>query len=700
MGYLPIRFRRLVADCWIEGLLFSPAKLRIHTAEKPAMPYKWRGRHTLPVIGRNCREELASHAPRDYTSMMHRFLPAVLTYFAVSLHVPILHAQIAAPTQSPPTVQEAREFINRVNAALLATSIENSRIGWVSRTYITDDTEMISAASAARAIAQANQFIAESRRFDNLKLPPDLAREMMLLRRNARPAPSDAALRREATQLRAQLAGMYGKGKYCPGADSRNCLGIDDLDVRMARSRDPKELLDLWAGWHAIAAPMRPKYARFVELSNQGARELGFADTGALWRSRYDMSDLQFITELERTWQQLRPLYEELHAYVRLKLIQKYGGSAERPDGMIPAHLLGNMWAQEWGNIYDIVAPPSAPSTYDLEASLRRQIPNANSSDHEQQLEGAKALARYGDSFFVSLGFEALPASFYERSQFIRPRDRDVDCHASAWDIDGDQDLRIKMCIHIDADNFATVHHEEGHNEYQRAYRNQPFLFRDGANDGFHEAIGDSIALSLTPEYLRQLQLIDSIPPAEADIPLLLRTALNKVAFLPFGLVIDKWRWQVFSGKINPADYNKAWWALREQYQGVAPPITRTEGDFDPGAKNHIPGNVPYARYYLAAIYQFQFYKAMCEAAGYKGPLNRCSFFGSKAAGAKLDTMLKKGASQQWQITLKEMTGKDHLDAAPLLEYFETLYIWLKKQNAFNKTKPGWRSASGQPAAD
>ena len=620
-----------------------------------------------------------------------------LTVLAIVACSAIFAAQAAPRSQSsPPTVQEARDFIDRVNAALLASSIENLRAAWVGRTYITDDTEMLTAASASRTIAQRNQFIADSHRFDNLKLPADLAREMMLLRSNARPAPSDPALRIETTQLAAQLAGMYGKGKYCVGGDPRQCLGIDDLDVRMATSRDPKELLDLWTGWHAIAAPMRPKYARFVELSNQGARELGVADTGALWRSRYDMSDEQFSSELERTWQQLRPLYEELHAYVRFRIIQKYGAPANRPDGMIPAHLLGNMWAQAWGNIYDVVSPISAPPTYDLESSLRQRIPGANSNDHEQQLEAARALAHYGDSFYMSLGFEALPATFYERSQFVRPRDRDVDCHASATDVDGNQDLRIKMCIHIDADNFTTIHHEEGHNEYQRAYRNLPFLFRDGANDGFHEAIGDSIALSITPEYLMQLHLIDTIPPPEADIPLQLRTALDKVAFLPFGLLIDKWRWQVFSGKVRPDDYNKAWWSLREQYQGVAPPITRTEANFDPGAKNHIPANVPYARYYLAAIYQFQFYKAMCEAAGYRGPLNRCSFFGSKAAGAKLDTMLRTGASQPWQVTLKEMTGDDHLDATPVLEYFQPLYSWLKQQNALNGSKPGWQSAGSR----
>jgi peptidyl-dipeptidase A len=361
---------------------------------------------------------------------------------------------------------------------------------------------------------------------------------------------------------------------------------------------------------------------------------------------------------------------------------------------------------------------------YDLEAALKKQIteqhPDAAPAFvdcHPERSEGpavattgtancldptgdaarsaslvaAKAMAAYGERFYKSIGFAPLPDTFWQRSQFIKPRDRDVVCHASAWDVDNIQDLRIKMCINVTADDFTTVHHEEGHLMYQRAYNKQPFMFRGGADDGFHEAIGDSIALAITPSYLKQIGLIDTIPPVEADIPLQLRTALDKVAFLPFGLLIDKWRWEVFSGQVKPADYNKAWWALREQYQGVAPPTARTEADFDPGAKYHIPGNVPYARYFLARVYQFQFYKAMCDASGYKGPLNRCTFYGSKAAGDKLNTMLTAGQSQPAQVTLKQMTGTDHLDAAPMLEYFRPLYEWLKQQNEQNKSKPGWK---------
>ncbi|MCU1324368.1 MAG: Peptidyl-dipeptidase [Acidobacteriaceae bacterium] len=631
--------------------------------------------------------------------MRLRHLLLAATLFAS----PLIYGQAAS--SAAPTAAEAQSFMDRAEADLLALTNEASRAAWVQETNITDDTEAIASKANERLALRTNQLVLEARRFDKLTLPPDLTRKFNLLRLNG--SPTDPKLVAELTQTAAALDGMYGKGKFCrstappkantPGSTTRSlspsaqdCLGIEEIGVLMAKSRDPKELQDLWTGWHTISPPMRDKYARLVELSNQGAKEFGFKDTGDLWRSGYDMTPAQFSAELERTWTQLEPLYKELHAYVRFQLIQKYGAAATRPDGMIPAHLLGNPWAQEWGNIYDIVAPVATNSfkMYDLEAALNQQI---NAKGKVSELEAAKAMARYGESFYKSIGFAPLPDTFWQRSQFIKPRDREVICHASAWDVDSVEDLRIKMCIHVTSDDFTVVHHEEGHNMYQRAYNKQPFLFRNGANDGFHEAIGDSVALAITPAYLKQLGLIDQIPPAEADIPLQLRTAMDKVAFLPFGLLIDKWRWQVFSGETKPADYNKAWWALREKYQGVAPPVARTEADFDPGAKYHIPGNVPYARYFLARIYQFQFYKAMCEASGYKGPLNRCTFYGSKAAGDKLNTMLAAGQSQPWQITLKQMTGEDHLDATPMLEYFQPLYLWLKQQNELNKSKPGWK---------
>jgi peptidyl-dipeptidase A len=613
-------------------------------------------------------------------------------------------------SQGPPTVAEAQAFVDRANAELLKGSTDTAHAQWTAETDITEDTEATSARMNEVFTARELALAAQSHRFDHVQLPPKLRRQIRLLQVTAPAAPREPELLAEQTQLAASLTGMYGKGKYCPGtpagqepAPGAKCLGIDDISAIMAKSRDPEELTKLWIGWHAIGAPMKDKYARFMELQNVGAKELGYRDAGELWRANYDMTPAEFSAELERAWTQLEPLYRELHHYVRARLIAQYGKAAERPDGMIPAQLLGNMWAQEWGNIYDIVAPTDPHlaqfKPVDLEAALKQQIvekdpaakpafvPSADlSSDagHAAHTAAGRDMVHYGEDFFKSLGFAPLPSTFWQRSQFVHPRDREVVCHASAWDLDSVDDLRVKMCIEVDADYFTTVHHELGHNFYQRAYNKQPFLFRNGANDGFHEAIGDAVALSITPAYLKTLGLAGDEPPAAADIPLQLRTALDKVAFLPFALALDQWRWQVFSGQIKPADYNKAWWALRAKYQGVVPPVDRTEADFDAGAKNHVPTNVPYARYFLARIYQFQFFKAMCDVSGYKGPLNRCSFYGSKAAGNKLSTMLSAGQSQPWQTTLKEMTGTDHLDAQPMLDYFAPLYAWLKEQNKAN----------------
>ena len=586
-------------------------------------------------------------------------------------------AQAQSTPATKPTVAEALAFIDGAEKELNTLQIDSSRAGWVEETFITDDTVKLLAEAGDRLVARQTELIGEAKRFDGLALPPDAVRKLQLLKLGIPlAAPQDPKLRAETMQKAAELDAAYGRGRYCPDADPEHCLGIDEIGVKMAHSRDPKELAALWAGWHAVGKPMRGDYIRLAELSNQGARELGFADTGALWRSQYDMSPEEFQAEIERLWTQVEPLYRELHTYVRRKLIEKYGDAARRPDGMIPAHLLGNPWAQEWGNIYDVVAPPSGPLPYDLGAILK-----ARNTDSVH-------LVQYGEGFYKSLGFDALPDTFWKRSMLSHPRDRDVVCHASAWDIDNVKDVRIKACFQPTSDDFVTVHHELGHNYYQMAYRNQPFFFRDGANDGFHEAIGDSIALNVTPDYLKKLGLIEKVPPASADIPLLLHTALDKIAFLPFGLLIDKWRWQVYSGEVTPEHYNSAWWKLREKYQGVAPPVARTEADFDPGAKYHIPGNVPYMRYFLARVYQFQFYRAMCQAAGYKGPLNRCSVYGSREAGARLNAMLELGRSEPWPEALKVMTGTDQADASAIVDYFQPLIDWLKEQN--KAEKEGW----------
>lgn len=568
------------------------------------------------------------------------------------------------------TADEAAKFMDDAEKRLMALSIKSGRADWVKSTYITDDTEALAADANKDLIAATTEFAEQSKRFNGVDLPADLQRKMKLLKLSLTlPAPSDPAEREELTKIAASMEGDYGKGKYCPEGDKGKCLSLSDLEEIMTNSRDPEELKKAWLGWHQIAVPIRKDYVRFVELSNKGAKEMGFKDTGAMWREKYDMEPDAFSAEMERLWQQVKPLYDSLYTYTRHKLSEKYGKDIVPEDKPIPAHLLGNMWAQTWGNVYPILAPATSDRGYDLTKTLK-----ARNTD-------AKQMVRYGEGFFTSLGFEQLPPTFWDRSLFAKPVDHDVVCHASAWDIDLEKDVRLKMCVNINEEDFSTVHHELGHNYYQMAYAGQPFLFRDSANDAFHEAIGDTIALSVTPPYLKQLGLIDKVPEPSADIGFLLNRALDKVAFLPFGYLVDQWRWKVFSGEIKPEDYNKAWWDLREKYQGVAPPVPRSEQDFDAGAKYHVPANTPYARYFLAAILQFQFHRALCREAGFNGPLYQCSIYGNKKAGDKLHAMLAMGLSKPWPDALKAMTGEDKMDATAIIDYFAPLKTWLDEQN-------------------
>jgi len=608
-------------------------------------------------------------------------LVAAATLAAAPAPKPTAHAGTPAARPAakpaPPSLEAARRFVEQANARLLDLNNRQQRAEWTQSTYITDDTERMAADAREATIAATTALAAEARRFESLALPADLARQLRLIKLSLNlPAPADPAKRSELTRIASALEGDYGKGKYCPTGKEDACQDLGDLSRTLAESRDPAALLEAWRGWHTISAPMREPYTRYVALANEGARELGYADMGAYWRSKYDMPPDAFAADVERLWQQVRPLYESLHAYVRWRLAEKYGAGTIPARGPIPAHLLGNMWAQSWLNVYPLVAPPDADPGYDLTTILR---------DHKLD---ARGMVRYGEGFFSSLGLEPMPPTFWDRSMFTKPADRDVVCHASAWDIDNERDLRIKMCIEITDEDFDTIHHELGHNYYQRAYSGQPFLFRDSANDGFHEALGDTIALSVTPAYLKQVGLLDRDPAPGSDIGLLMKRALDKIPFLPFGLLVDQWRWEVFAGQVRPADYNKAWWDLRLKYQGVTPPVARSESDFDPGAKYHVAANVSYTRYFLAQVLEFQFHRALLRASGYSGPMHRGSIYGSKAAGARLDAMMRMGQSRPWPEALEALTGEKRADASAMVEYFAPLKTWLDEQN---KGKPvGW----------
>src|SRR5688572_30254741 len=575
------------------------------------------------------------------------------------------------------TEADAKTFLTQANDTLLRLAIEGSQAGWVQNTYITPDTEAMAARASEAYMTAATNFSKQAPQYDDLELPEVERRQFTVLKSAlTMAAPADPKEAAELAQLVASMEGIYGRGKYCQDGESDEaCLDVEEITEILAKDRDPARLLDVWEGWHSIGPPMKPSYVRFVELSNKGARELGFADTGAMWRSKYDMPPEAFSKELDRLWGQLQPLYLALHTYVRAKLHERYGDVVPE-KGPIPAHLLGNIWAQDWSNLYDMVGPAQGGGQASLTDELRRR--KVSPTD----------MAKYGERFFTSLGFDPLPQTFWERSLFVKPRDREVVCHASAWNINQVDDLRFKMCIDQTAEDFTTIHHELGHDFYSRAYSGQPPIFRDSANDGFHEAIGDTIALSVTPEYLVKVGLIPTAPDASGDIALLLRTALERLAFLPFSLVVDGWRWQVFNGTVTPEGYNKAWWGLRERYQGIRPAASRGEAFFDPGAKYHIPANTPYTRYFLAAVLQFQFHRALSQAAGCTTPLHRCSIYGNAEAGRRLKAALEMGASRPWPDTLEALTGQRQMDASAMVDYYAPLKTWLDQQNEGQKT--GW----------
>lgn len=582
-----------------------------------------------------------------------------------------------ARTESPTAAAET--FIERAERDWQAYSLDAARTAWLYATYINDDTAALASRSQAVGTEMQVRFALEAAKYDKVRnLSADTRRRLDILRAGiTSPAPTRSGAADTLSKLQTDMQTVYGTGK---GTLKGQPINGSDIEAAMGTNRNPAELKEMWASWHDnIGAPQRNDYQRSVGLLNEGARELGFKDVGTMWRSNYDMSPEQFATLTDKLWSEVKPLYDSLHTYVRWKLNEKYGDEVQAKTGPIRADLLGNMWAQEWGNIYDVVAPPGAGDLgYDLTDLLVTK-----------GYDPIK-MVKTSEAFYSSLGFEPLPETFWKRSLFVKPADREVQCHASAWNLNDIDDLRIKMCIKVNADDFKVIQHELGHNYYQRAYNKQPLLYRNGANDGFHEAIGDFAALSITPDYLVKVGLLDAdkVPGEDKDTGLLLREAMDKVAFLPFGLLVDKWRWGVFSGGIRPDGYQRAWDALRLQYQGITPPVARDESKFDPGAKFHIPANVPYTRYFLARLLQFQFYKAACEQAGWTGPLNRCSFYDNKEVGKKLNAMLEMGMSKPWPDALEAFTGSREMSGAAMMEYFAPLKNWLDEQN---KGKPtGW----------
>ncbi len=595
---------------------------------------------------------------------------AIAAFAAACASAPAAPPSEGAPADAgAPSAAQAQAYVAAAEQELAERSVVENRTAWVYENFINYDTEWLLQRVSEQGTEARVRLASGAGRFANTELPADTRRKVDLLRLSlVLPAPQRAGAAGELAEITTRLSSAYSTGRIeYRGAQ----VSLDDLETSMGTERNPARLEEMWTKWHAVATPMAGDYARLVEIANEGARDLGFANVGQMWLSNYDMPAPDMEREVGRLWGQMQPFYEQLHCYVRGRLNQHYGDAIVPLDQPIRADLLGNMWAQDWQTLMPLVRPPGGRATYDTTQLLVRAGYDA------------RRMTETAERFYTSLGLPELPETFWERSLLTRPRDRDVVCHASAWDLDNLEDIRVKQCIQINSEHFQTIHHELGHNFYQRAYRAQPYLYQNGAHDGFHEAIGDFIALNITPEYLTQIGLLrrNQIPPASADVSLLMERALEKIAFLPFALSVDQWRWQVFDGRTMPAEYNDDWWALRLRNQGIAPPNTRPADAFDPGAKYHIANNVPYLRYFLSFVLQFQFYEAACQQAGWDGPLHRCTIYGNRAVGERFNAMMEMGASHPWPDALEAFTGTRQMDGGAMVRYFTPLMTWLQEQN-------------------
>ena len=581
-------------------------------------------------------------------------------------------------SQQAPALNESdvETFLERVELEDKTLGPVASSAYWLQANFITYDSQKVVADYGKRFQLLALERARQASTFDDVEVSEENRRKLNLIKNSfVMPSPLDDTLAGEIANIMAELDSMYGAGQHCFGEG--DCYDLEAFEGVIDNSRDPDELLKAWEGWRNIGTPMKDKYLRMVEIGNLGAKDLGYEGLTDLWFSQYDMPAEEFLAETDRVWDELKPLYDALHCHVRSELSEHYGEEVVSKEGVLPAHVLGNMWGQSWANVYDLVYTPDNPN-----ASSGIDLTKILEEKNIDEIE----MTKIAENFFISLGFQPLPDTFWERSLFVKPQDRSVVCHASAWNLDADvNDLRIKMCIERNAEDFSTIHHELGHIFYYQAYNStQPSVFQSGANDGFHEAVGDLLSLSITPEYYNKIGLISEAEAKDATsdpISLLMQQALQGVVSVPWTLMLDKWRAGVFSGETSESQLNDSWWELREYYQGIGVPRERGADAFDPGAKYHIPGNTPYTRYYLAQILQYQFHESLCNQMGFEGPLHECSIYDNELAGKKLRAMLSLGQSQEWQVALEALTGTRSLSGKSMLNYYKPLKDWLDVQN-------------------
>uniref|UniRef100_T1PCB8 Angiotensin-converting enzyme n=1 Tax=Musca domestica TaxID=7370 RepID=T1PCB8_MUSDO len=582
----------------------------------------------------------------------------------------------------------ATEYLANINKELAKHTNVETEASWAYASNITDENERKRNEISAENAKFMKEVAKDIQKFNWRSYgSADVRRQFKILSKTGYSALPEEDYA-ELLDVLSSMESNFAKVRVCDYKNGEKCdLSLDpEVEEIITKSRDPEELKHYWVQFYDKAGtPTRKSFERYIELNTKSAKLNNFTDGAEVWLDEYE--DDTFEQQLEAIFEDIKPLYEQIHGYVRHRLNQFYGDEVVSKTGPLPMHLLGNMWAQQWSSIADIVSPfPNKPLV--------------DVSD-EMVAQGYTPLKMFemGDGFFQSMGLKKLPQDFWDKSILEKPSDgRDLVCHASAWDFYLVDDVRIKQCTRVTQDQFFTVHHELGHIQYFLQYQHQPFVYRTGANPGFHEAVGDVLSLSVsTPKHLERVGLLKNyVSDEEARINQLFLTALDKIVFLPFAFTMDKYRWALFRGQVEKSDWNCAFWKLREEYSGIEPPVVRTEHDFDAPAKYHVSADVEYLRYLVSFIIQFQFYKSACITAGEyvpgnpAYPLDNCDIYGSKEAGKLFENMLSLGASKPWPDALEAFNGERTMTGKAIAEYFEPLRVWLEAENLKNNVPIGW----------
>ncbi|XP_041066850.1 angiotensin-converting enzyme 2 [Carcharodon carcharias] len=602
----------------------------------------------------------------------------------------VLSLTAAVFSQTPE--DEARAFLKKFSEEAVNLVYNSSLASWEYNTNITKENAFKMNLVGDKWTVYYQKASNESSKFNIGEIKDkEIKKQLQMLQDKGSGVLPPNDLKR-LNHIQNEMAAIYGTGTVCYPSEPSQCMELEPgLTKLMANSKDYNERLWAWEGWRVnVGKRLRPLYEGYVELKNKAAKMNGYEDYGDYWRGNYETDDDEeyaysrkdLLRDVKSLFGEIKPLYRELHAYVRAKLGDTFGPEHISSTGCLPAHLLGDMWGRFWGNLYSWSIPYPHQEDIDVTPEMVKQGWNP------------KEMFQKADAFFQSLGLQAMNDNFWHYSMIEKPTDgRKVVCHPTAWDMGNGADFRIKMCTEVNMENFLTVHHEMGHIQYDMEYANQTYLFRDGANEGFHEGVGEIMSLSAaTPLYLKSLGLLpDSfIEKNETDINFLLKQALTIVGTLPFTLMMEEWRWKMFQGRIPKDQWMKMFWEMKREMVGVVEPLPHDETYCDPAALYHISNDYSFIRYYTRTFYQFQFHEALCRKAKHSGELHKCAITNSTKAGKALRDMLRLGKSQSWTRALQLVTGETKMNAAPLLKYFQPLYDWLKKNNAENGRMIGW----------